>query len=159
MRRTIIISSAVTLAILMITSTMVEGNRSAMEENIRNPAVAGQFYTADAKALRKEIEGYLDDTKAAAADVDIIALVSPHAGYLYSGKVAAHGYSLVRGKSFETVVVIAPSHVEYFDFCSVFDGDAYSTPLGEVPIDKNISESIASKRDLVRSSERGHTFR
>ena len=146
-------------AILMTTSTTVEGNRSAMEENVRNPAVAGQFYTAEAKALRKEIEGYFDETGGAPADGEIIALVSPHAGYMYSGGVAAHGYSLIRGKSIETVVVIAPSHVEYFDFCSVFDGDAYGTPLGEIPIDKEISEAIATRHDLVRPSAKGHAFR
>ena len=146
-------------AVLMTTSAIVEGNRSAMEENVRKPAVAGQFYTDDAKALREEIEGYLDEAGSAPIDGEVIALVSPHAGYMYSGRVAAHGYSLIRGKGIETVVVIAPSHVEHFDFCSLFDGDAYLTPLGEIPIDREISGAIATRHDLLRPSARGHAFK
>ncbi len=158
MQRTLALIRILLFALLMTTSTTVEGNRSAMEENIRNPAVAGQFYTADANSLRKEIEGYLDETGGAPVDGDIVALVSPHAGYMYSGRVAAHGYSLIRGKHIETVVVIAPSHVEYFDFCSIFNGDAYSTPLGEIRIDREISGAIASKHDLLRHSAKGHAY-
>lgn len=148
---------AALFAILMTTSA-VEGNRSAMDENVRNPAVAGQFYTADPKALRKEIEGYFDEAGVAEADGEVVALVSPHAGYMYSGLVAAHGYNLIRGKRIETVVVIAPSHVEYFDFCSVFDGDAYATPLGRIPIDREVSDAIAKRHALVRSSAKGHAY-
>ena len=130
-----------------------------MERNVRKPAVAGQFYTADPTALRKEIESYISD-----AEVDntpagqIVAIVSPHAGYIYSGSVAAHGYRLVRGKRYDTVVVIAPSHIEHFDFCSVFEGDAYLTPLGEIPIDRNTVDLITSKHKLVIKSERGHIY-
>ncbi len=129
-----------------------------MERNVRKPAVAGQFYTADPQALRREIESYIADAEADdAPSGEVVALVSPHAGYMYSGGVAAHGYRLVRGKKYETVVVIAPSHVEYFDFCSVFAGDAYLTPLGEIPIDRSTVDLITSKDDLVRKSEKGHS--
>jgi len=133
--------------------------RNDMERNVRKPVVAGQFYTADPLALRKEIESYMagaetDDAPAG----EVVAIVSPHAGYMYSGGVAAHGYRLVRGKQYETVVVIAPSHVEYFDFCSVFAGDAYLTPLGEIPIDLKTVELITSKHELVRKSEKGHSY-
>lgn len=133
--------------------------RNAMERNVRKPAVAGQFYTADPLALRREIESYIADAETDDAPTgEIVAIVSPHAGYMYSGGVAAHGYRLVQGKDYETVVVIAPSHVEYFDFSSVFSGDAYLTPLGEIPIDRKMVDLIASKGDLVRKSGRGHSF-
>jgi AmmeMemoRadiSam system protein B/AmmeMemoRadiSam system protein A len=147
------------VAVLSNASGISEENRSAMERNVRNPAVAGQFYTADPRALKREIEQYLDETDTEPVTGDVVAIVSPHAGYMYSGRVAAHGYGLVRGRRIETVVVIAPSHVEYFDFCSVFDGDAYRTPLGDIPIDREISAAIASKHDLVRLSSRGHAFK
>lgn len=133
--------------------------KKAMERNVRKPAVAGQFYTADPAALRREIDSYLDNAGAEDAPTgEIVAIVSPHAGYMYSGGVAAYGYSLVRGKNYETVVVIAPSHVEYFDFCSVFEGDAYLTPLGEIPIDRKTVELLTSKHKLVRKSVKGHSF-
>jgi len=133
--------------------------RNAMERNVRKPTVAGQFYTADPLALRKEIESYIADAETDDAPAgEVVAIVSPHAGYMYSGAVAAHGYRLVRGKRYETVVVIAPSHVEYFDFCSVFEGDAYLTPLGEIPIDRKTVELITSKHELIRKSEKGHSY-
>ena len=133
-------------------------DRRVMEHTVRKPAVAGQFYTADPQNLRREVERYLE--KAGTPDVtgDVVALVSPHAGYMYSGQVAAYGYSLVRGKEFETVVVISPSHVEYFDYCSVFPGKSYLTPLGEIPIDQKVVKLITSLNEHVRGDGRGHLF-
>jgi AmmeMemoRadiSam system protein B/AmmeMemoRadiSam system protein A len=148
-------------ALLCLTAALVcaDEERSAMERNVRKPAVAGQFYTADPQTLRREIESYIAETEIDDAfSGEVIAIVSPHAGYMYSGGVAAHGYRLLRGKEYETVVVIAPSHVEYFDFCSVFAGDAYLTPLGEIPIDRKMVDLITSKHDLIRKSEKGHAY-
>lgn len=153
---------AVALCVLScVTAALAQADeeRKAMERNIRKPAVAGQFYTADPAALRREIESYLEQAEVDDAPAgEIIAIVSPHAGYMYSGRVAAHGYNLVRGRDYETVVVIAPSHVEYFDFCSVFEGDSYITPLGEIPVDRETVDLLTSKHDLVRKSGKGHSF-
>jgi AmmeMemoRadiSam system protein B/AmmeMemoRadiSam system protein A len=152
--KTVVVSTASVLVIT--TSAHAEGKRNAMERNVRKPAVAGQFYTADPQSLRREIESYLEGAEGDAPSGEIVAIVSPHAGYMYSGQVAAYGYSLIRGKDFETVVVIAPSHIEHFDFCSVFAGDAYLTPLGEIPVDKELVDLISSKHDLVKASSKGH---
>jgi len=153
------VSGGCILVILVAALAHAGGERNVMERNVRKPAVAGQFYTADPLALKEEIESYM--AEAVMEDVpagEVVAIVSPHAGYMYSGRVAAHGFGLVRGKEYETVVVIAPSHVEYFGFCSIFPGDAYLTPLGEIPVDREAVDLIASKHDLVRKSERGHSF-
>jgi AmmeMemoRadiSam system protein B/AmmeMemoRadiSam system protein A len=130
-----------------------------MEQTVRQPAVAGQFYTRNPEALRAEVEGYL--AKAGKPEIDgaVIALVSPHAGYMYSGQVAAFGFSLVRDLDYETVVVISPSHVEYFGYSSVFAGRAYATPLGEIPIDRELAEQIAGMNDLVKVDLAGHEVR
>jgi AmmeMemoRadiSam system protein B len=147
------VAAGCALACMTAALVCADEERSAMERNVRKPAVAGQFYTADPQALQREIESYIADAEVDDAPAGaVIALVSPHAGYMYSGGVAAHGYRLVLGKEYETVVVIAPSHAEYFDFCSVFAGDAYLTPLGEIPIDRNTVDLITSKHDLVRKS-------
>lgn len=127
-----------------------------MERTVRSPAVAGQFYDADPVALRREIMGYLDAAAPPAVAGDVVALVSPHAGYMYSGQVAAYGYRLVRGASYDDVVVISPSHVEYFAYASVFPGAAYATPLGEIPVDMELAKLIASKDPLVRADMHGH---
>ncbi len=129
---------------------------NAMEETVRRPAVAGQFYPGDPDRLRADIMEYLKD----APDYDVkgrlFALISPHAGYVYSGHVAACGYSLLEPGQFDTVVVISPSHVEYFPYSSVYSGDSYITPLGKIAIDKELSEKIAASSDLIRIGTTGH---
>jgi AmmeMemoRadiSam system protein B/AmmeMemoRadiSam system protein A len=132
---------------------------SEMDHTVREPAVAGQFYTADPAALRKEILGYLDAARPPALGGETIAIVSPHAGYPYSGRVAAFGYKLVAGRAYDAVVVISPSHTEYFSHASVFPGAAYRTPLGDIPVDVELAKLIVSKSDLVRFDAKGHEAR
>ncbi|HUV36198.1 MAG TPA: AmmeMemoRadiSam system protein B [Patescibacteria group bacterium] len=129
-----------------------------MEQIVRKPAVAGQFYPGNPAVLRKEIEHYLENASAGPAGGTVVALVSPHAGYIYSGQVAAYGYRLIRDHEYKTVVVISPSHVEYFDYCSVFAGASYLTPLGEIPIDHEIVDLITTGDERVKADSRGHLF-
>ena len=86
----------------------------------------------------------------------ILAVVAPHAGYQFSGPVAAYTYAALKGRKFSRVVVIAPSHYEAFDFTSVYDGDAYATPLGTVPVDKAFAEQLAKMSPTIRVSSQGH---
>jgi hypothetical protein len=86
----------------------------------------------------------------------ILAVVAPHAGYQYSGPVAAYTYAALRGRKFSRVVVIAPSHYESFGFSSVFEGDAYATPLGLVHVDKAFARKLASMSSTLRLSSQGH---
>ncbi len=128
---------------------------SAGSPKVRQPAVAGAFYPADANQLTKMIDGFL-----AQASVPQIAhpmvIISPHAGYPYSGPVAAYSYALLRGKKFERVVVIAPSHLESFNFSSIYDGDAFATPLGTIPVDKGFAAQLAALSPLIKISGQGH---
>jgi hypothetical protein len=107
-----------------------------------------------------ELERRVDEMLAAAPQAGPLGrsrvLVSPHAGYAYSGTVAAYGFRAVADSDVSTVVLIGPSHVEYFDFSSVFDGDAYETPLGVLHVDHELAERVCAGRDTVRRSPRGH---
>jgi AmmeMemoRadiSam system protein B/AmmeMemoRadiSam system protein A len=132
---------------------------SVMEQTVRMPAVAGQFYTANPDSLRREITAYLDAATPPAITGDVVAIVSPHAGYEYSGRVAAYGYRLVRGRTYDDVVVISPSHVEYFPYASVYPGTAYRTPLGDIPVDTALASLIAAKGGPVREDMKGHEVR
>jgi AmmeMemoRadiSam system protein B len=121
----------------------------------RTHAVAGLFYPSDPTTLA----GTVDDLLAAASPPPpgrIRAVVSPHAGYQYSGRVAAHGLAALARSRPRTVVVVGPSHVEYFSFTSVFDGDAYATPLGNVPVDRELARRLADGARTIRLSQRGH---
>lgn len=124
-------------------------------EDIRHPAVAGSWYSDDPIELRRELEGYM--VEAADFDLDnIIALISPHAGYVYSGPVAAYSYKLLKGKHYDVVVVIAPSHVEAFPYAAIYGRGGYDTPFGIIPVDVELANEIASKDGAVKISDHGH---
>ena len=83
---------------------------------------------------------------------DVISLISPHAGYIYSGQVAAYAYKAVRGEKFDSVVVIGPSHRAYFHGVSVYNGGGYETPLGIVPVDTELVEGMIAQNSSVVSN-------
>jgi len=135
---------------------MERTSKGGQASKIRPPAVAGSFYPADPKELVTMLDGFL--AAAAPPPLDnVVALVAPHAGYIYSGPVAAYSYALLKGRKFERVVVIAPSHYEAFDYSSVYDGTAYTTPLGHVPVDRAFAAKLAKMDPLIRLSSAGHT--
>jgi len=123
---------------------------------IRPPAVAGSFYPDDPDELAAMVDGLLAEASGYDYSGRLFALVCPHAGYVYSGHVAAESYAALRNSGAERVVVISPSHVEAFPGASVYDGDAYATPLGLVPVDKAFAKNLAAANDRITLSGRGH---
>jgi MEMO1 family protein len=126
------------------------------EQKIRPPYVAGAFYPADANELGKMIDGFLAKASPEKLDGNLVALVCPHAGYPYSGGVAAYSYIQLKGRSYDRVVVLAPSHYEAFTFSSIYDGDAYHTPLGDVPVDHEFATKLTKLSSTIKISDRGH---
>ena len=109
--------------------------------NIRPPAVAGTFYPAHPGELEHAVNGLLGDSDAASQPPR--ALIAPHAGYVYSGPVAASAYRLIRGAdAIRRVVLLGPSHHVPFDGIAVSRAEAYATPLGTVPLDGPAIERI-----------------
>ena len=100
---------------------------------VLGPAVAGSFYPLDAKTLAADVDRYLAEARPAPVE-RLRALVCPHAGYQYSGPIAAYGYKLLAGREFRTVIVLGPSHTAWFDGAAVADADVVETPLGNIPI-------------------------
>ncbi|MBD3232294.1 MAG: AmmeMemoRadiSam system protein B [candidate division Zixibacteria bacterium] len=125
--------------------------------SIRQPAFAGSFYPGDPVELSKTIADFFADTPKQEVDGEIVGLVSPHAGYIYSGGVAAVSYKLLEGDQYDTVVVIAPSHAAYFDGVSAFPGDTYNTPLGPVEVDNDIVKELTRDSGIITESYDGHT--
>ncbi len=122
---------------------------------IRESIAAGSFYPGNPNSLRRQINNFLNNAES--ADINNIkSIICPHAGYIYSGQVAAYSYKQISGKKFDSIFIIAPSHSEYFDFISIFDGDAYRTPLGLVYIDKERSGTLADKSPYIKLSGHGH---
>ena len=112
---------------------------------IRKPAVAGMFYPVDKTELQNQINLLLDITKPEEEINNILGIVAPHAGYLYSGKTAAYAFNTIANKNYETVIILSPSHREYFPGISIYDGDAYETPLGIIEINKQVREKLISE--------------
>jgi len=125
-------------------------------QSVRPPAVAGAFYTADPDDLTTQIRGFLDTVSSKPLPGPLVALISPHAGYVYSGQVAAHGYKLLEGKSFDTVVVIAPSHRIPFKGASVYHRGAYQIPLGNIPINEGLAEQLITASELFSYIPQAH---
>ena len=123
---------------------------------VRPAQVAGYFYPAEPEKLKKDISQLLEVVKPKEQIDKIFGLVSPHAGYIYSGKTAAHAYNLLIGKIYRTVVIISPSHSEYFQGISVFQGDAYETPLGILKVDKEFREKLLTDNEIIFKGYEGH---
>jgi AmmeMemoRadiSam system protein B/AmmeMemoRadiSam system protein A len=129
----------------------------AKPPKLRPAGVAGAFYPADPAELTAMMEQMLSRVSALKVEGEILGMLAPHAGYEYSGSVAAHAYAALKGRKYARVVVIAPSHYEAFGFASVYDGDGYITPLGTVPVDTEFAHELGEMNATIRISERGHT--
>ncbi len=114
-------------------------------EDIRKPAVAGAFYPGDKEELTKEVDGFLANAKKADIKGKILALVAPHAGYEYSGQVAAYSFKQLEGTGFKKIIIISPSHYVNFDGMSIYNKGAFETPLGDVKIDEELADRIMAK--------------
>jgi MEMO1 family protein len=123
---------------------------------VRPPSVAGLFYDGSPDILRKNINEYLDHARIPKLKGTVRALVSPHAGHVYSGFTAAHAYKMIQGSTYDCVIVVGPSHREYFNGISIYPGDAYETPLGTIPINKEIREELLREEHAIVATDAGH---
>lgn len=123
---------------------------------IRKAAVAGYFYPADPEILDNTLNSLLASGKNRHSFEDIFGLVSPHAGYLYSGLTAAYGFNLLNEKKYRDVIIISPSHREYFSGACIYEGDAYETPLGMVNVNHKLAGKIMEGSRSVFRGIQGH---
>ena len=119
-------------------------------ENVKEPSVAGTFYPADKKELRETVEGFLAKAKKGQRNGKLIALVSPHAGYRFSGQVAAYGYKEIKDSGIKKVILIGPSHHSAFKGASVYTKGSFRTPLGDVKIDETLAAGLLDEKADIR---------
>src|SRR5579872_7532845 len=114
-------------------------------QTVRPAAVAGTWYPDTPSALAHAVDRHLAKTS---RDVegDLVAIVAPHAGLMYSGPVAAHAYRLLRDRSFDVAVLVGPSHFVAFDGVAAVGDGAFESPLGPAAIDE------ACAADLMRAA-------
>jgi AmmeMemoRadiSam system protein B len=119
-------------SIISCRSQVAENSQTKVD---RQPAVGGSFYPADPKELLGMIEGFFNDAPAS-LELKPLAIISPHAGFVFSGGVAAASFKQIdRNKKFKHIFIIASSHTMYFDGVSVYSQGDFITPLGKVPVD------------------------
>jgi AmmeMemoRadiSam system protein B len=123
---------------------------------VRDPAVAGMFYPANPRKLREMVSVFLREANSSGPTPK--ALILPHAGYIYSGPVAASGYvRLINARDrIKRVVLIGPSHFVDFDGLAASSADAFASPLGEVAVDQTAIKA-ALNLPQVELFERAHT--
>jgi len=117
--------------------------------NVRPPAVAGQFYPGNPAELRRMIEGFLREVKRTDAPAPK-AIIAPHAGYIYSGPIAASAYARFAAArdSINRVVLLGPSHRVPFDGLATTSAETWATPLGAIPVDTAAIQQIRSLRQV-----------
>lgn len=125
-------------------------------KNIRQPAVAGSFYPDNPDILSRDLQKCFKQAPKQNIPGKLIGLISPHAGYIYSGSVAAHAYKQLEGSDTESVIVLAPSHRYRFKGASLYDKGSYQTPLGMIPVDQKLAAGIRARSDLIGFYENAH---
>ena len=134
---------------------------------VRRPTQAGAFYEGDANALRKQIENcFLQKFGPRELpqfnkndDRQVVGLVCPHAGYMYSGSVAANAYfELAQDGQPDTVILLGPNHSGYGSALSLMNEGAWRTPLGDVKIDTKIANRIIQETRIVDVDDLAHRF-
>lgn len=113
----------------------------AYGDAVRPPAVAGSWYPSAEPALREAVRGYLADVQATPA-ADVVGLIAPHAGLVYSGPVAAHAYRAVSDRRYDVAVLVGPSHYEGFDGVAIYPNGAFETPLGQVAVAGEVAHQL-----------------
>ncbi len=131
-------------------------------DRVRPPAVAGMFYPADPEELRRMVEGFLQGETESGGEF-CKAYILPHAGYIYSGPVAGTGYGQLRAERemVERVILMGPSHRAAFSGLAFSSHDAFATPLGVVPVDRQAIDSIRDLPQVVemdRAHEHEHSL-
>jgi MEMO1 family protein len=115
------------------------------EKNIRPAAVAGQFYPSNGVMLKLAIQKFISDAVPATVE-NPLALVVPHAGYIFSGQIGADAYRQVSGRHYDVVVILGTNHTTAgFNGISLYPKGAYQTPLGSVQIEESIPRALMSE--------------
>lgn len=122
--------------------------------SIRPAAVAGQFYELDKFLLQAQVNALLASAENHSA-VDVEALIVPHAGYIYSGAIAAEAYRSLqpRASTIRRVVLFGPAHRVYLDGMAIPAVDSFHTPLGDIPLDREALELIKDMPGVIVSDD------
>lgn len=118
-------------------------------DNVRPSAIAGRWYEGNTKALARSVDQFLKDAILPDLDGEVVGVIAPHAGHIYSGAVAGYAFAALRSRTPDLVAVISPMHHPYHEPLLTTSHEAYWTPLGDVPVDRDALNEL----DVVLKSE------
>ena len=162
MRKHILLLFLFTLCIVTVLPSInfaedyLVGDLPGEGQNVREPAVAGRFYPESEAELSKKINNYLDKAVIESLPGKPVAIISPHAGYQYSGAVAAYGYKAIKDYGYKRVIVLAPSHYSRYRGASILDVEAYKTPLGLVKLNQGICNNLVNNPPFIGTFKNAH---
>jgi AmmeMemoRadiSam system protein B len=104
---------------------------------VRPSPIAGKWYTGEPAQLRREVDGYLAQAEIPELDGEVVAVVAPHAGHVYSGATAGYAFKPVLGMKFDLVIIASPYHDYHPGVVLTSAHEAYSTPLGPILINRS----------------------
>jgi len=150
-RRCILI--ALILILLLTFAVVIQARKEPEMDTVRPAVVAGKFYSEAPDMIKGALAGFLEDAEPVTAP-NPLALILPHAGYIYSGQIAADGYNQARGHRYDTVVILGTNHTSpHFNKIALYPGDGFATPLGVARVDRTIVEALQeSSPDCVLTS-------
>lgn len=123
---------------------------AAQFQTIRRSVIAGSWYPGTERSLARAVDGYLAQVDQPPVAGKLLGLISPHAGYAYSGQTAAYAYHQLQGRRVDTVVLMGPSHRAWYGDYATSAEEAYETPLGMVPVDLEFAAELAAQLPLRR---------
>jgi len=153
--------AALSAALLFFSVTACSGGDSGsgsaeFSGPIRPPAVAGRFYPGDPAELKREVDRLLEEAGPTEREGELLAVLAPHAGYVFSGRTAAESLALLKGRDIRNVLLIGCAHREGYPGVSVFAGGGYRTPLGVVPVNRDLAEWLRSRDKAFTYVEAAH---
>jgi MEMO1 family protein len=132
--------------------------KSKEDINFRYPAVAGQFYPGNIEELKAELDGYINSAPISPIAGNLIGIIAPHAGYVYSGHVAGYAYKALVGKKIDTAILVGLSHRYPITGAIIYDSGIFVTPLDDSEIDRDLANAIVNQSSLVAVDHTPHKY-
>ena len=132
---------------------MKDSNQDKEIKKVRKSVLAGSWYRGTERGLQEQVDGFFQEARKEKLDTTVRGLISPHAGFFYSGATAAIGYKTLEGRKIKRVIVLALSHRYPFSGGSIADATHYETPLGTIPLDREACDAILKSKRFSTVSE------
>lgn len=144
------------ILVLSVFIIQAPGVYAVEDKMTREPAVAGQFYPADKNQLSEMLDGFFSKTKKQDFGGEIIGIISPHAGYVFSAQTAAWVFKQIEGRKTDTVVLVGSSHKYLINGAAVWSGGDFLTPLGKVQIDEDSVKTLIKEAGFIKIDNNVH---